>query len=303
MIEPMSQELSVRHQCTLLVVNRANHYYQPLVPSKANVLLMNEIQELWLRHPFYGYRRITQALKALGYEVNRKRVQRLMQVMNMQAIYPKPNTSIRNKKHDVYPYLLGEIAITQANQAWQVDITYLRHKGSFMYLVALIDVHSRYVVSWSLSNTLHTDFCLEALEAGIKHGIPGIINQDQGCQFTSREWINALQTAGISISMTGKGRCHDNIFIERFWRSVKYEEVYLNDYESVKELKAAIGSYIEFYNHKRFHQSLDYKTPAEVYFSHNENGECVDRMDNANAFLQAQQQTTNQKREAKVSLN
>ena len=180
MIESSSQSVSVRHQCTLLGVNRASHYYQPLPPSKANVLLMNEIQEIWLRYPFYGYRRITQALKALGYKVNKKRVQRLLQVMNIQAIYPKPNTSIKNKQHAVYPYLLRDIAITRANQVWQVDITYLRHKGSFMYLVALIDVHSRYVVSWSLSNTLHTDFCLEALQQGITHSLPEIIKQDQG---------------------------------------------------------------------------------------------------------------------------
>ena len=306
MIDSSSQNVRVRHQCTLLDVNRSSHYYQHLPPSKENVLLMNEIQEVWLRYPFYGYRRITQALKALGYDVNRKRVQRLMQVMNIQAIYPKPNTSVKNKKHTVYPYLLRDIEITRANQAWQVDITYLRHKGSFMYLVALIDVHSRYVVSWSLSNTLHTDFCLEALRQGIKHSIPEIINQDQGCQFTSADWISAVKSAGIKISMTGKGRCHDNIFIERFWRSVKYEEVYLNDYDSVQALKVAIGGYIEFYNHKRFHQSLDYKTPAEVYFSHDRHEQPVHRMDNANALptsTQAQQQINNKKMEAEVSLN
>ncbi len=306
MIESKSQDFSVRHQCTLLTVNRASHYYEHLSPSKENVLLMNEIQALWLRYSFYGYRRITQALKALGYDVNRKRVQHLMQVMNIQAIYPRPNTSIKNKQHTVYPYLLGDIAISKVNQAWQIDITYLRHKGSFMYLVALIDIHSRYVVSWSLSNTLQTDFCLDALQQGIKHAIPEIINQDQGCQFTSTEWIKALKTAGIKVSMTGKGRCHDNIFIERFWRSVKYEEVYLNDYDSVKALKAAIGSYIEFYNHKRFHQSLDYKTPAEVYFSRDGDEQPVHMMDNAGALptsTQAQQLINNKKIGAEDSLN
>lgn len=256
----------MRRQCELLKVNRSTVYYQPAPISKNDVLLMNEIRECWERYPFYGYRRITKALQSVGHFVNRKRIQRLMQLMGLKAIFPGPKTSIKNKSHAVYPYLLKNLAITQPNQAWMVDITYLKLGHGFMYLVALIDVHSRFVVSWALSNTLHTDFCIEALDNGFKQAMPEIVNSDQGCQFTSEDWIERLKACGIKISMTGKGRCLDNIYIERFWRSLKYEEIYLNDYDSVSDLKKSVAEYIEFYNHKRFHQSLDYKTPAEVYF-------------------------------------
>lgn len=228
---------------------------------------MNEIQEIWSRYPFYGYRRIAHTLRAAGHRANRKRVQRLMQQMGIRAIFPGPKTSIKNAKHAIYPYLLRDVAISRSNQAWQVDITYLKVGKGFMYLVALIDIHSRYVVGWSLSNTLHTDFCMAALDKALVHGIPEIINSDQGCQFTSDDWVNQLKDKQIKVSMTGKGRCLDNIYIERFWRSLKYEEIYLNDYDDVNELKTAVKHYIEFYNHTRPHQSLDYKTPAEVYFS------------------------------------
>lgn len=304
MIDPISASPSVRHQCKLLDVNRATHYYQPAAASKEDALLMNEIREIWLRHVFYGYRRITKELQAMGYQVNRKRVQRLMQIMRIKALYPKPKTSIKNEVHKVYPYLLKDMAITHSNQAWQVDITYLHHKGGFVYLVALIDIHSRFVVSWEISNTLHTDFCLKAVKKGVQVNSPEIINSDQGCQFTSSDWIDTLNGYDIKISMTGKGRCHDNIYIERFWRSVKYEEIYLNDYSSVSELKAAISSYIEFYNYKRWHQSLDYKTPAEVY--NDSQQEPVHMMDNANALptsTQVQQQTLNNNNEVGKSLN
>ena len=273
---------SIRHQCKLLDVNRATHYYAETPASKEDVLLMNEIREVWLRYPFYGYRRITKELQAMGYTINKKRVQRLMRSMAIKALYPKPKTSIKNEEHKVYPYLLKDMAITRPNQAWQVDITYLRHKGGFMYLVALIDIHSRFVVSWEISNTLHTDFCLDAIKEGVKVNIPEIVNSDQGCQFTSGDWIDALRDNNIKISMTGKGRCHDNIYIERFWRSVKHEKVYLNDYDTVSELKSAISNYIEFYNHKRWHQSLGYKTPAEIY--NNSQQEPVHMMDNADAL-------------------
>jgi len=184
----------------------------------------------------------------------------------IQAIHPGPNTSKRNQLHATHPYLLRDIEIIRPNQAWQVDITYLRMPNGFMYLVALIDVYSRYVVGWSLSNTLETDFCIDALKSGLTIAEPEIINSDQGCQFTSEDWVNFLHEWGIKISMTGKGRCSDNIYIERFWRSLKREEFYLNEYKSVKELRKAISAYIEFYNRERGHQSLGYKTPAEVYF-------------------------------------
>lgn len=233
--------------------------------------MLNAIRDIWERYPFYGYRRITKELRANGTKVNRKRVQRLMVWGGIQAIYPGPNTSKRNKQHAVYDYLLRDIEITRINQAWMIDITYLRMPNGFMYLVALIDVHSRYVVGWSLSNALDTEFCIDALKLGLLLGTPEIINSDQGCQFTSEKWINFLREKGIKISMTGKGRCLDNIYIERFWRSFKREEFYLNEYESVGKLKEAINTYIEFYNQRRWHQSLGYKTPAEIYFGDNIN--------------------------------
>ena len=198
--------------------------------------------------------------------VNRKRVQRLMRKMGIQALLCKPKTSKGNKYHKKYPYLLSDLTITHNNQVWMVDITYLRLSTGFMYLVALIDVHSRYIVGWSLSNTLETESCLEALESALGGGArPEIINSDQGCQFTSEQWTQTLQEYKITISMTGKGRCHDNIYIERFWKSLKYEEIYLNDYDNVEELESAIKAYIEFYNEHRPHQALDYKTPDEIY--------------------------------------
>ena len=217
--------------------------------------------------PFYGYRRIKVQLRADGYNVNRKRVARLMSLAGITAIFPGPNTSRRNQLHRVHPYLLRGLKVTRPNQVWMIDITYLRMKNGFMYLVALIDVHSRYVVGWVLSNTLETTPCIDALNLALIIGKPEIINSDQGCQFTSEDWVDFLLENSIKISMTGKGRCHDNIYIERFWRSFKREEFYLNEYDSVKELNKSIHAYIEFYNRKRFHQSLDYKTPADVYFA------------------------------------
>lgn len=279
LIDVEHKQLSVRRQCELLAVNRSTLYYEASLKTDDEASLLNEIRDIWERRPFYGYRRITKELKSRGYRVNRKRVQRLMVSGGIQAIYPGPNTSRQNKLHKKYPYLLRDRAITQANQAWMVDITYLRLAQGFVYLVALIDVYSRYIVGWQLSNTLETTFCIEALKSGLALAIPEIVNSDQGCQFTSAEWINCLEEQNIKISMTGKGRCLDNIYIERFWRSVKREEFYLNDYVSVKALKKAIGAYIEFYNNKRWHQSLNYKTPADVYFGklEKENGERMDR--------------------------
>jgi putative transposase len=222
-----------------------------------------------------------------------------MKLGGINAIYPGPNTSTRNKLHAIHPYLLRNLAINHANQAWMIDITYLRMQQGFMYLVALIDVKSRYVVGWQLSNTLETDFCIDALKTGLIIAKPEIINSDQGCQFTSDDWVKFLPEHGIKISMTGKGRCTDNIYIERFWRSFKREEFYLNEYGNVQEIRSAISAYIEFYNHKRCHQSLGYKTPAEIYFGESESavdmwtspsdqpapfGTCGQAMDNANAL-------------------
>jgi putative transposase len=266
LIEEAPTELSVRRCCELLSLNRSTLYYEEKAPGIDDIDLLNAIRDVWERYPFYGYRRITKELRSHGLKVNRKRIQRVMRWGGIKAIYPGPNTSKRNKKHSVHPYLLRDMKITRPNQVWMIDITYLRMSNGFMYLVALIDVYSRYVVGWSLSNTLETDFCIDALKSGFSYAHPEIVNSDQGCQFTSEDWINFLDEWGINISMTGKGRCIDNVYIERFWRSFKREEFYLNEYESIKKLRKAIGTYIEFYNQRRWHQALDYKTPAEVYF-------------------------------------
>jgi putative transposase len=258
--------LSLRRQCELLQVNRSTLYYKASEIDADDIDLLNEIREIWERYPFYGYRRITKELKFKGRKINRKRVQRLMQLGGIQAIYPGPNTSRRNKLHAVHPYLLRDLKIIRPNQAWMIDITYLRMRGGFMYLVALIDVHSRYIVSWSLSNTMETGFCIDALKKGLANAQPEIINSDQGSQFTSEDWVDYLDEWNIDISMTGKGRCLDNVYIERFWRSFKREKFYLNEYNTVKELRSAIEEYVEFYNQRRWHQSLNYETPAEIYF-------------------------------------
>lgn len=301
LIDKKWAEISLRRQCALLGINRSTLYYASEIMEVDDISLLNEIRDIWNRYPFYGYRRITKELRSYGYTVNRKRVQRLMAAGRIQAIYPGPNTSRRNKLHAIHPYLLRDLRLTRINQAWMVDITYLRMNQGFMYLVAFIDVYSRYVVAWSLSNTLETGFCLDALKSALVTAKPEMINSDQGCQFTSDEWICFLREAGIRISMTGKGRCLDNVYIERFWRSFKREEFYLNEYDSVHVLKQAISAYIEFYNYKRWHQSLKYKTPAEIYFGGMERqmpvdmwtspsdqpapfGTCGQAMDNASAL-------------------
>lgn len=256
----------MRRQCELLSINRSTLYYKNKELNVSTVDLLNMIRDVWMRRPFYGYRRVTKELNANGVLVNRKRVQRLMYLGGVKAIYPGPNTSKRNQKDAVHPYLLRGLEVNRPNQVWQIDITYLHLNDGFMYLIALIDVHSRYVVAWVLSNTLDTASCVEALRNGIEIVKPEIINSDQGCQFTSKEWIDILREEKIKISMTGKGRCLDNVYIERFWRSFKQEEFYLNEHVNVPELKKSIANYMKFYNHERWHQSLDYKRPADVYF-------------------------------------
>ena len=266
LIDENHRELSLRRQCQLLGVNRSTVYYKPREANAESVELLNEIRDIWERYPFYGYRRITKELQFKGHTVNFKRVRRLMKLGGIRPIYPGPNTSRRNKLHAIHPYLLGDVEVTRPNQAWMVDLTYLRLNGGFMYLVAFIDIHSRYIVSWALSNTLETACCVEALQKGLEVAAPDLINSDQGCQFTSEEWVLLLNELGIKISMTGKGRCLDNVYIERFWRSFKQEKFYLHEYNTVKALRLAIAEYVEFYNQRRWHQSLDYKTPADVYF-------------------------------------
>lgn len=228
---------------------------------------MRLIDEQYLQTPFYGWPRMTAHLRRHGYQVNGKRVRRLMQFMGLQAIYPKPKTTTSAKNHRVYPYLLRDLAITQPNQVWSADITYVPIQHGFMYLVAVLDWFSRYVVAWQLSNTLDGSFCLTALQQALCLGTPAIFNTDQGAQFTASDFTGCLEAACIRISMDGRGRALDNVFIERLWRAVKYEDIYLQNYASVSALKTGLEHYFRFYNHDRLHQSLAYRTPAEVHFA------------------------------------
>lgn len=268
MIEPEHGQISIIRQCELLGVSRAGYYYEPADEKKETQQLMRLIDEEYTRYPFYGYRKITLGLREAGYLVNKKRVQRLMQVMGLAAIVPKPDLSKPHPEHRLYPYLLRHVPITQVNQVWSADITYIRLQQGWMYLVAIIDWFSRYVLAWEVSNTADTDFCLSALERALKLGTPSIFNTDQGAQFTSDAFTGRLIQAGIAISMDGRGRALDNIFVERLWRTVKYEEVYLNDYSSLAVGRQRLDAYFPFYNTRRFHQALGYRTPAAVYFEY-----------------------------------
>lgn len=260
-------DLSVRRQCELLGVNRAGLYYEPVGENEENLLLLRLLDEQYTRAPFYGSRRMTAWLATQGHEVNRKRISRLMQVMGIEAVYPKPRLSQPGEGHKIYPYLLRGVTVERVNQVWSTDITYIRMAQGFVYLVAVMDWFSRFVLSWSLSLTMELDFCLEALKSALRRGQPEIFNSDQGSQFTSEKFIGPLEAKQIAISMDGRGRCMDNIFIERLWRSLKYEEVYLKDYETVTEAHAGIERYFRFYNHERLHQSLEYRTPAAIYLA------------------------------------
>ena len=266
--------LSVVRQCALLGIRRSSVYYQPLPASQENLELMELIDRQYLERPFYGSRRMTAWLRNQGYSVNRKRVRRLMQVMGLQAIYPRPSKPALD--HQVYPYLLKGWEINRVNQVWTADITYSPMARGFLYLVAIMDWHSRYVLAWRLSNTMETGFCLEALEAALSQGKPEIFNTDQGSQFTSDAFTGMLLEAGVRISMDGKGRYTDNVFVERLWRSLKYEEVYLRAYTGGKEARAGIGKYFDFYNSERPHQALSYRTPAEVFRNGKEAANPVD---------------------------
>jgi putative transposase len=241
---------------------------EPNSESSENMLYMKIIDQQYTRTPFYGSRRMNDQLRLLGYKVNRKRIQRLMRRMGLEAIYPKPRLSIKDKAHKIYPYLLRDVTISQVNQVWSADITYIPMVHGFMYLVAIIEWFSRYVLSWRLSNTLDVDFCLEALEEAFSYGIPAIFNTDQGSQFTSIAFTGRLiKEEKIKISMDGRGRALDNIFVERLWRSVKYEDIYIKDYQTVSELRFGLDKYFKFYNRERPHQSLNGRTPAMVYYN------------------------------------
>lgn len=265
MIDLDFPHISIRRQCELLGLNRSTFYDAPATASACHLRLMRLIDEPYTKTPFYGWPRMTAHVRRLGLPVNHKRVQRLMQTMGLQAIYPKPRPSTAAKDHQIYPYLLNAVVLSRPNQVWSADITYVRMAKGFMYLVAIIDWFSRYVLSWQLSNTMEPTFCLVALDLALVQGEPMIFNTDQGVQFTSLAFTGRLARAGIAISMDGRGRALDNIFVERLWRSVKYEDIYLKDYTTVPALDEGLARYFHFYNHERPHQSLAYRTPAEVH--------------------------------------
>ena len=257
--------LSVVRQCKLLYISRSGLYYQPKGISEEDLTLMKLIDRQYLATPFYGARKIAAWLKSQGRQVNRKRVRRLMRLMGIKAIYRRPRTSTPAPGHKTYPYLLGGMEITRPNQVWAADITYIPMARGFLYLVVIMDWYSRYVLSWRLSNTLDAGFCVDALEEALRKGRPDICNTDQGAQFTSEAFTGLLEQHRIRISMDGKGSYNDNLFIERLWRTVKYEEVYLKAYQDGRDARASLGDYFRFYNTERPHQALGYQTPAEVF--------------------------------------
>jgi putative transposase len=249
----------------LLGLARSSYYYQPVPISEEDLLFLRLLDEQYTRTPFYGTRKMAAWLNLQGYVVERKRVRRLLQMMGLETIYPKPHLSQPGSPEQRFPYLLRNLAVTAVNQVWSTDITYIRLARGFVYLVAVIDWWSRYVLSWELSITLDTSFCLEALDRALRQGTPTIFNTDQGVQFTSSNFVQRLQQEPIRISWDGRGRALDNIFVERLWRSLKYEDIYLKEYQSVKDVRNGMNAYFHFYNHQRLHQSLDYQTPAYVY--------------------------------------
>ena len=266
-IDPWLPEIPVYRQCELLGLNRSSYYYQPCRDTSYNEYLMRLIDEQYTRTPFYGIPKMTQWLREQkGERVNHKRIERLMRQMGLMALSPGPHTSRKREKHRVYPYLLNGLEIVRPDQVWATDITYIRMQRGFLYLVAIMDLFSRYVLSWCLSNTLDTRFCLEALEKALGMSVPEILNADQGVQFTSEAFTNRLKDAGIAISMAGRGRCFDNILVERLWRTLKYEDIFLNDYTGGRETEQGIARYFYFYHRERPHQSLGGKTPEQLYY-------------------------------------
>lgn len=267
MIAPSHLTIPIVRQCALLAVPRSTYYYEPAPDDPATVALMRQIDGIYTRHPYYGSPRVTARLQRDGLPVNHKRIERLMALMGLQALYPAPRTSTPHPAHTVYPYLLRGLAITTPNQVWGTDLTYVRARDRWFYLMAIMDWFSRYVISWQLSPSLSVGSCVAALREALATARPGIHNSDQGSQYTAGEYLGVLrQYPDIRISMDGRGRCFDNIFTERLWRTVKYEEVYVHDYRSYPEAADSLRRYFHTYNHERLHQALDYQTPAEVYF-------------------------------------
>ena len=270
MIEPNHPTLSIRRQCDLIGLNRSTFYWQPAGESPLNLALMALIDKEYTRAPFYGYRKMNARLNQQpDYHVNHKRVARLMAKMGLQAICPGPKTTVSHPQHKKYPYLLRGLEINRPNQVWAADITYVPMPQGFMYLVAIMDWFSRFVLAWQLSNTLDGAFCVEALRHALLHGQPEIFNTDQGVQFTAHDFTDELQSANIRISMNGRGRAFDNIFVERLWRTVKYEDIYIKEYATVPDLFNGLSDYFDLYNYERPHQSLGYSTPADVHFAVN----------------------------------
>jgi len=267
MIDRNHTRISISRQCKLLGLSRSAYYYRAFPESAENLKYMLLMDKKYFDRPYYGVERMWAYLRSLNYEINIKRVRRLLRLMGLEAIYPKPNLSKPASGHKIYPYLLRGLEINRINQVWSIDITYIPMKRGFMYLVAVIDWYSRKVLSWRISNSLDSEFCIEALNDALKkYGKPEIFNTDQGTQFTSNKFTDILEKKGVKISMDGKGRALDNVYIERLWRSIKYELIYLNAYENGKELFNGLKEYIEFYNEKRLHSSLNWQTPDTIYF-------------------------------------
>jgi putative transposase len=265
-IQPQHQRLSVRRQCQLLGLAPASYYYQAQPASAQNLHCLRWLDEEYTRHPFYGVRKMTFQLQQQGYAVGPKRVRRLLRLMGLMAVYAKPRLSLKPLAHRRFPYLLKGVAIVRPNQVWSTDITYIRLRNGFVYLAAVLDWYSRYVLAWELSISLEADFCVAVLERALAGQRPEIFNTDQGVQFTSAQFQAPLVAAQVQLSMDGRGRAFDNIFVERLWRSVKYEEVYLKDYRNMAEARYGLGEYFPFYNEQRIHQALDYRTPQKVHF-------------------------------------
>ena len=257
--------LSIKEQCKFLEVAESSYYYEPKKESAENLKIMRLLDEIYLEHPYYGSRKMRAVLQREGYEINRKRVQRLMKLIGIEAIYPKKRTTIGNKAHKKYPYLLRNLEISKVNQVWCTDITYIPVFGGFFYLTAVMDVFSRFVLGWQISNSMDTSFCIEALEDSFSFGKPDMFNTDQGSQYTSESFTSVLKFNEIQISMNGRGRCLDNIWVERLWRSVKREDVYLREYRDGNELYKGMHKYFHHYNFQRPHQALHYQTPSELF--------------------------------------
>jgi putative transposase len=268
LVDAKHQEISIRRQCELLGLPRSSYYYEPASESEYNLHLMKLIDEQYMRQPTFGRRQMTDWLRLQSHAVNPKRIRRLMQKMGLFAVYQKPKTTLPNKQHKVYPYLLRDVAIVRPDHVWSTDITYIPMRRGYMYLVAVIDWYSRHVLAWEVSNSLEGSFCIDVLEIALENGKPEIFNTDQGSQFTSKAFTSILESHDVRISMDGRGRALDNVFIERLWRTVKYENIYLKDYETVDDLISGLDDYFRFYSRERPHQSLGGQTPWSVYHQH-----------------------------------